>query len=110
MNLLFFTAPTPPARSVIAGKLSLSPEEKIEGTSLLATALDISMGHLVHHHVGAGATLEMKIQYLAPVRSGRVECQATFLKQGRRIFFLQSMATDEAGQSIALGTSTWTLI
>jgi acyl-coenzyme A thioesterase PaaI-like protein len=37
---------------------------------VLATALDISMGHLLNHAVGAGSTLEMKVQYFSPARFG----------------------------------------
>ena len=86
-----------------------NPQGSLHG-GILATALDISMGHLLNHQVGAGATLEMKVQYFAPVRSGRVECEATFLKKGRKLFFLQSIARDGAGESIALATSTWKLL
>src|SRR5262245_20912416 len=45
-----------------------NPQGTLHG-GILATALDISMGHLLHHVDGAGATLEMKVQYLAPVTS-----------------------------------------
>ena len=86
-----------------------NPQGSLHG-GVLATALDISMGHLLKHHFGPGATLEMKVQYFASVGSGRVDCQATFLKKGRKLFFLQSIAKDEAGESIALATSTWKLL
>jgi uncharacterized protein (TIGR00369 family) len=86
-----------------------NPQGSLHG-GVLATALDVSMGHLLNHHVGAGATLEMKVQYLSTIRSGEVTCRATFLKKGRKTFFLQSLATDEAGESLAHATATWKLL
>ncbi len=83
-----------------------NPQGSLHG-GVLATALDISMGHLLKHHFGAGATLEMKVQYFAAVRSGVVTCRAAFLKKGRKIFFLQSLAQDGAGATVAHATSTW---
>jgi uncharacterized protein (TIGR00369 family) len=86
-----------------------NPQGSLHG-GVLATALDISMGHLLKHRVGAGSTLEMKVQYFSPARSGAVRCQAGFLKKGRSIFFLQSHAYDDAGETLAYATSTWKLL
>ena len=83
-----------------------NPQGSLHG-GILATALDISMGHLLKQHFGAGATLEMKVQYFAPVREGLVSCRASFLKKGRKTFFLQSSALDASGETIAHATSTW---
>ncbi len=83
-----------------------NPQGSLHG-GVLATALDISMGHLLKQHFGAGATLEMKVQYFAPVSSGVVKCLSSFLKKGRKTFFLQSFAKDGAGETIAHATSTW---
>ncbi len=84
-----------------------NPQGTLHG-GVLATAMDISMGHLLHHVDGAGATLEMKVQYLASVTAGDVVCRGTFLRQGRRTSFLQSEAQHEDGTLIAHATSTWT--
>ncbi len=86
-----------------------NPQGSLHG-GVLATALDISMGHLRHHVVGAGATLEMKVQYLAPVTTGRVICEASFLRRGRGVSFLQSRATREDGELAAHATATWKLL
>jgi uncharacterized protein (TIGR00369 family) len=83
-----------------------NPQGSLHG-GVLATALDISMGHLLQRHFAAGATLEMKVQYFARVQSGVVTCRAGFLKKGRKIFFLQSLAQDGAGETVAHATSTW---
>lgn len=77
---------------------------------VLATALDVSMGHLIHHVTGkGGSTVEMKIQYLRPVTEGTVVCEGRFLKQGRRLSFMESRATSEDGKLIAVATATWAM-
>jgi uncharacterized protein (TIGR00369 family) len=86
-----------------------NPQGSLHG-GVLATAMDISMGHLLHHLAGAGATLEMKVQYLATVTAGRVRCEATFLRKGRSISYLQSKAVRADGEIVAYATSTWRLL
>lgn len=83
-----------------------NPQGSLHG-GILATAMDISMGHLLHHVAGAGATLEMKVQYLAPVTAGEVRCEASFLRRGRSLSFLQSQARRHDGQLVAHATATW---
>lgn len=83
-----------------------NPQGSLHG-GVLATAMDVAMGHLLHRHAGAGATLEFKVQFLAPVRGGRVACTGRFLRQGRSVCFLASTATDEAGRDVAHATATW---
>lgn len=86
-----------------------NPQGTLHG-GVLATALDISMGHLLHRAAGAGATLEMKVQYMAPVSAGLVRCEASFLRQGRSVSFLQSHATRTDGVLLAHATATWRLL
>lgn len=77
---------------------------------VLATALDVSMGHLIHHVTGkGGSTVEMKIQYMRPISEGTVVCETQFLKQGRRLSFMESRATNEDGKLIAVATATWAM-
>ena len=84
----------------------LNPQGTLHG-GVLATALDISMGHLLHHTMGAGTTLEMKVQYLAAASSGQVRCEGSFLRQGRGISFLKSHAFGPDGTLLAHATATW---
>jgi uncharacterized protein (TIGR00369 family) len=86
----------------------LNPQGSLHG-GILATALDISMGHLINRQTGPGTTLEMKIQYLAPVRSGRVVCRSEALRRGGT-WFLRAEARDLEGALIAFATSTWKLL
>ena len=83
-----------------------NPQGTLHG-GVLATAMDISMGHLLNRVAGPGATLEMKVQYMAPVTSGAVLCRATFLRHGRSLSFLQSHATRADGTLAAHATATW---
>ncbi len=83
-----------------------NPQGSLHG-GVLATAMDISMGHLLHHTTGAAATLEMKVQYMAPVTEGVVRCRAEFLRRGRSVSFLQSSATRADGRLVAQATATW---
>ncbi|WMT76327.1 PaaI family thioesterase [Bradyrhizobium sp. Ash2021] len=84
-----------------------NPQGTLHG-GIIATIFDISMGHLLNHALGgAGVTLEMKVQYLRPVRAGAVTCEARFNKQGRTINYLEAKMFDAAGVLIAAATSTW---
>ena len=74
---------------------------------VIAFVLDISMGHLLQRKVGAGTTVEMKVQYLKAVSSGRVTATGRFLRQGRTLCYLRSELVDEKGEMIAYATGTW---
>ena len=84
----------------------LNPQGGIHG-GVSAFVLDVSMGHLLQRTSGAGATLEMKVQYLSTARSGRMCCTARFIRQGRSISFLRAELANEQGELIACATSTW---
>lgn len=84
-----------------------NPQRSLHG-GIIATIMDISMGHLIHHSYGTGgATLEMKVQYLRPLREGRATCTGRFIRRGRNIAFLEAHITDAAGRLIAQASSTW---
>lgn len=85
----------------------LNPQGGLHG-GVIAFVLDISMGHLLYRTSGAGATLEMKVQYLTVARAGaRLACVARFLRNGKSISALRSELLDANGEMIAYGTSTW---
>ena len=85
-----------------------NPQGSLHG-GILATALDIAMGHLINSHGTPGTTLEMKIQYLAAVRHGRVTCRGEALRRGGT-WFLRAEARDAEGTLVAFATSTWKLL
>jgi uncharacterized protein (TIGR00369 family) len=86
-----------------------NPQGTLHG-GVLATALDISMGHLLNRRAGPGTTLEFKVQFLAPVRSGRVRCRGSALRLGRSLAFLTSEAKDNADRTVAFATATWKVL
>ncbi len=86
-----------------------NPQGTLHG-GVLATAMDISMGHLLNRAAGPGATLEIKLQYMAAVTAGPVRCRGSFLRQGRSLSFLQSHATRADGALVAHATATWRLL
>jgi uncharacterized protein (TIGR00369 family) len=86
-----------------------NPQGTLHG-GVIATALDIAMGHLLHHAVGTGITLEFKVQFLGALRAGRVRCRGSFLQRGRSICFLRADAFDAAEGLCATATATWKLL
>lgn len=84
-----------------------NPQGSLHG-GLVAAALDVSMGHLIHHVTGEGGlTLEMKVQYMRPARPGRVACVGRFLKRGRSLSFMESRMADAGGKLLSMATATW---
>ncbi|MGE0853905.1 MAG: PaaI family thioesterase [Gammaproteobacteria bacterium] len=111
-RLLGFEVSYPDNRCVVEFE-AIPPLFNPQGTlhgGVLATAMDISMGHLLHHSASTGATLEMKIQYIALIKEGLVTCRASFLRQGRSISYLQSHAFRSNGELVAHATATWKLL
>lgn len=86
-----------------------NPQGTVHG-GIIATILDISMGHLLHHTAGAGMTLEMKTQYIRAATGGTITAEGRFIRQGRSINFLESRLHDEANDLLAVATSTWRLL
>jgi uncharacterized protein (TIGR00369 family) len=84
-----------------------NPQGSYHG-GLLATVMDISMGHLIKHTTGvAGATLEMKNQYMRPLTKGPARCEGRFIRQGRSISFLEARVWNADDKLSAHATSTW---
>ena len=83
-----------------------NPQGSLHG-GIIATAMDISMGHLLYHTTGSGATLEMNIKFLLPIIAEHVTCKGSFLRQGRSISFLQSHMYKQDGKLAAYASATW---
>jgi len=86
-----------------------NPQGTVHG-GVIATVLDISMGHLLQKVIGPGMTLEMKTQFLRPARVGRLRAEGRFLKKGKSINYLETRLTDAAGSLLAVANSTWQLL
>lgn len=84
-----------------------NPQGTLHG-GIIATILDISMGHLLRNAYGAaGITLEMKLQYLGAMTTNRGWCEARFLQKGKSIAFLESRMFNGRDELCAVATSTW---
>ena len=83
-----------------------NPQGSLHG-GILCSVMDISMGHLVAKVHGAGATIEMKVQFMRPLTGGIVTCEGRFLRRGRSMSFMESRATDADGKLSGLATATW---
>ncbi|PWK62515.1 PaaI family thioesterase [Roseicyclus mahoneyensis] len=83
-----------------------NPQGALHG-GMMASAMDISMGHLVAKVAGPGATIEMKVQFLRPVMDGTVTVEGSFSKRGRSLSFMESKLYGEDGKLAAHATATW---
>ena len=83
-----------------------NPQGSLHG-GVMASAMDISMGHLVNKIAGAGATIELKVQFMRPVMEGLVTCEGRFTKKGRSLSFMESRLMGQDGKLAALATATW---
>ena len=87
---------------------AFNPQGSLHG-GVIAIILDIAQGHLIHHTLGGpGATLEMKLQYLGPVRGPTARAEGRFLRKGRSISFTEARMFDgDATEPAVVATSTW---
>lgn len=98
-----------PGRCVVEFEVKnfmFNPRGSLHG-GILSLVLDVSMGHLMLHEAHSGATLELKTQFLRSVSGGRLRCEASILKAGRQVWFMESRCTDAQGALVATATSTW---
>jgi len=86
-----------------------NPQGTLHG-GIIATVMDISMGHLLKHVDGPAATLEMKTQYVKAAGIGKFTCTGAFIQRGRGTSFLKSTLTNERGEVVAFATATWKLL
>ena len=89
-----------------AADFLFNPQGTLHG-GVIATVMDISMGHLLAREAGPGATLEMKTQYLKAATAGKLVCTGRFLRRGKAISFLASEMVDDRGELVAYATATW---
>ena len=83
-----------------------NPQGVLHG-GVMASAMDISMGHLLAKVAGPGATIEMKVQFMRPVAQGLVTCEGRFTKRGRSLSFMESHLYDDQMRLAAHATATW---
>lgn len=82
-----------------------NPQGSMHG-GILATALDISMGHLAKRHVSTCVTVEMQQRFTRPL-TGDGYCVATLLQSGRRLVHAESRMFDDQDRLVAVATGSW---
>jgi uncharacterized protein (TIGR00369 family) len=76
---------------------------------VLCDLADLAMGVACHSTLGRGesfTTLELKINFLKPVWTGRLTARAQVRKGGRTTAFLECAIGDDKGSLVAFATST----
>jgi uncharacterized protein (TIGR00369 family) len=76
---------------------------------ILCDLADAAMGLAFATTLGSGesfTTLELKINFLRPVWTGRLKAQADVLSRGRTVGLVNCKITDEQGRLMASATST----
>lgn len=76
---------------------------------VLATALDISMGHLIWHIENGGATVDLNVQFHRAVATGRICCVASIIHRTHRMWFMRATATAEGVGIVASASGTFIL-
>ena len=82
-----------------------NPQGSLHG-GVIATAMDISMGHLCHRYLDTAMTIEMQMRFLRPV-TGDCRCEARLLRPGRRVVHLESRLYDSGGRLAAFAAGSW---
>lgn len=96
------------------GEYHYNPIGLVHG-GLAATLLDSAMGCAVHSTLPAGAgytTLEIKVNYLRPLRleRGEVTCEGVVIHRGTRTAMAEGRVTDAEGRLYAHATTTCLLL
>jgi uncharacterized protein (TIGR00369 family) len=100
-----------PGRAVLemeAGQQHHNPMGTLHG-GILCDIADASMGmaHAASLEEGESfTTLEMKINFLKPVRSGKLRAEGRVVKSGRTVALVESDVRDESGSLVARASST----
>jgi acyl-CoA thioesterase len=87
----------------------LNPYGVVHGGAVY-TLVDTAMGAALVTRLEPGercATLEIKINYLAPVRTGRLTCHAALVERTRRIAVLEARVENGGPQTVALATGSF---
>ena len=81
---------------------------------VLMGLLDTAMGHAVSELVvpqgRINAAAQLNINFLLPIRGGRIRAHATVVKIGKRTAVVEARATNEDGAVVGLATSTHSLL
>ncbi len=89
-----------------------NPMGRVHG-GLIAALADSAMGIAFGRTLTDSedfATIEVKVNFIRPVRAGRVTASARVIERGLRIGFVECELTDNRDKRIATATSTCTVV
>ncbi|WP_160112412.1 PaaI family thioesterase [Salicibibacter kimchii] len=76
-----------------------------------ATMLDNVLGAVLHHRTELpSTTVSLNVNYLAPVKKGRLTARATILQLGYKSATVEGVIADAEGTAIAKGTGTFKIL
>lgn len=87
----------------------MNPYGVVHG-GVLYTLVDYAMGGALVTRLGPGercATLEVKIQYLAPVSAGELRAEARVVERSKRVGVLEARVHADGDRLVALATGTF---
>lgn len=84
----------------------MNPRGILHG-GIIATVLDASMGHLINLGSGPSVTVDMNVQYIRAVGTGRAVAEGRFVRRGRVNSFMESQLVGPDGKVAARATATW---
>ena len=90
----------------------LNPHGVVHG-GVIYTLVDTAMGGALTTRLDPGercATLEIKINYLAPVTDGTLTCEAAVVERTRRIGVLEARVRDGGSRLIAVATGSFYIV
>ncbi|MBF8193818.1 PaaI family thioesterase [Nonomuraea sp. K274] len=82
-----------------------NPQGSLHG-GVIATAMDISMGHLCRRYLSVATTVDLQVRFFRPI-IGDCRCEARFLRPGGRLVHMESRMYDTAGRQAAHATGAW---
>lgn len=83
-----------------------NPQGSLHG-GVISLIMDVSMGHLCKKFIGTAVTLEMKVQYLKPIKNEKITARGTFLKKGKTVNYTESKIYNQDGVLAAIANATW---
>ncbi len=83
-----------------------NPQGTLHG-GIISTLMDISMGHLFEKEQLAGTTIELKTNFLLPIRTEKIICEGSYIKKGKTISVMEAKLYRNDKKLAAYSTSTW---
>ena len=98
--------------TMAVGRRFHNPMGTLHG-GIITDLADAAMGIATISTLAEGevfTTLELKMNFLRPVFSGRITAEGTVLHRGRTIALAEVVVTDDAGKMVAKGVATQMII